>query len=378
MSSNHEYVCDSPDLGFIPATVRSIYDRDPEAPEDRNPSINVYGAGSLGTSCIEILKQLDIWDHACCSSIDTGSWEKRNFNNTLHQQPGTERNVGDAKAIQTHCIMTEQETYALQQRLQITRPIIYILATDNLLTRAKLYKEIRDNIYLYRGIKGADNTDLMERILIIDLRSSQDLIRTIITQPLLIDRLPDADVDTWAAFSEIYYPPITKDVNNNWTWDGDIDHDARTAEGGCQERGSLMHTLTAVTSAIQIIFRSWQHKSLPTFGVYDQMPWTNNSQKMELRVEDQTPQPLTNFVDTYPSKEHLTNLIRSNSFLADHWNLKFPYVKVETIPPWTTALNTIGNTLLYTNDDSNTTFFNPQTGEALEAAQPDEEANTTS
>lgn len=237
---------DSPDLGFISAQTRQAL------------NFLVIGRGSLGESFIEtVVRQAEIG--ALRNSYDPDTWSTRNCQNTIGLSPNAE---GWRKA--------------RHDRLDPNDPpdtdssTVFVLATDNLESRSQAYNHWIDT----------------PSPLLLDMRSSKDLIRVI--SHSAVDYEPESHEMVQWLYPE--GPQLEK---------AELEND----EGSCSMRGSMMHTLSAVGIASQHLFRWFQEKH-KGFLMQDYAPWTGNSSCIHTGYNEINNEDLIDFSDTYNESIH--------------------------------------------------------------------------
>ena len=232
---------DSPDLGFISAQTREAL------------NFLVVGRGSLGESFIEtIVRQAEMGVVRRCYDPDT--WSVRNCQNTIGLSPSL---AGQRKA---HYDSLEPGAPPPSDS-----STVFILATDNLESRTHAYNH---------WLESASP-------LLIDMRSSKDLIRVI-------------------SHSSCEYEPDSHEMLH-WLYPegAQLEQAEReNDEGSCSMRGSMMHTLTAVSLASQHLFR-WLQNKHKGFCMQDYAPWTGHSSCIHEGYNEVNEEDLIDFSNTY-------------------------------------------------------------------------------
>lgn len=232
---------DSPDLGFISAQTREAL------------NFIIVGRGSLGESFFQtVIRQAEI---GCLrTAYDPDTWSVRNCQNTIGLSPGLD---GARKA---HYDSLEQGDEPIGDS-----HTVFVLATDNLESRTQAYNHWLDS----------------PSPLLLDMRSSKDLIRVI-------------------SHSHLDYEPESQEMLQ-WLYPegAQLEQAEReNDEGSCSMRGSMMHTLSAVSMASQHLFRWFQNRH-KGFLMQDYAPWTGNSSCIHTGYNEIDNEDLIDFSDTY-------------------------------------------------------------------------------
>ena len=220
----------SPDLGFLDSLKRL---------ETR---FCLVGRGSLGESFANLVHQAELG--SITEDFDPDTWEPRNQSNTIGLHPNA---FGQNKAI--------NHAHKLENPDQISGHCnVIVLATDNLKSRS--------DVFHWWNSDGLNQDSML-----IDMRSSAGLVRVITHS--MAHEIGDQDPEKWEAYLKLkgWLYPQGNDL---------IEAEIENQEGSCNMRGSMMHTTTAVSIALQHLFR-WHQGMLPYFIMQDQAPYTGSS-----------------------------------------------------------------------------------------------------
>ena len=232
---------DSPDLGFISAQTREAL------------NFIVVGRGSLGESFIQtVIRQADIG--SIRRAYDPDTWSLRNCQNTIGLSPGLS---GQRKA--------DYDSLDHGNGPHTDSHTVFVLATDNLGSRTQAYKRWLDS----------------PSPLLLDMRSSKNLIRVI------SHSAKDYAQESQEMLQWLY--PEGEQLEQA---------ERENDEGPCSMRGSMMHTLSAVSIASQHLFR-WLQNRHKGFLVQDYAPWIGNSYSIHTGYNEVNTQELIDFSNTY-------------------------------------------------------------------------------
>ena len=232
---------DSPDLGFISAQTREAL------------NFIVVGRGSLGESFIQtVVQQADIG--ILRRSYDPDTWSVRNCQNTIGLSPNL---AGQRKATSPSLFYGGTPPCDSNS--------VFVLATDNLESRAEAYNHWVNSPSPF----------------LLDMRSSKDLIRVISHSSI------DYEADSSELVRWLY--PRGEEL---------AQAERENDEGSCSMRGSMMHTLTAVSLASQHLFR-WLQDRHKGFLMQDYAPWTGDSSCLHNGRNQVNTEDLIDFSNTY-------------------------------------------------------------------------------
>ena len=236
---------DSPDLGFISAQTREAL------------KYIIIGRGSLGESFFEtVVRQAELG--TLVDSYDPDHWTVRNCQNTI----GLTWSAAEYGSKKGHKDYLSTDP---GQEPKVDENTVFIVATDNLASRSQAFDY---------WVESASP-------LLIDMRSSKDLIRVI-------------------SHSSCEYEPDSHEMLR-WLYPegAQLEQAEReNDEGSCSMRGSMMHTLTAVSLASQHLFR-WLQDKHKGFCMQDYAPWTGHSSCIHEGYNEVNEEDLIDFSDTY-------------------------------------------------------------------------------
>jgi len=245
--SHYTYSFSAPDLGFVPAQARLS--------ATQQTRFFIFGQGSLGKSMRTALMQAGF---TVTRGYDNDQWERRNLVNTLGL---TVDRVGRNKGFNVNLLNTSLGSAQFLRHINATAPSqpVFILSTDNIATRSAIMSLARQ--------KGA---------LVIDMRSSPELTRTICINTRQLDNCLEQDPAAHERFLYLY-PPVVRNEEENRFELLEPEQENTGQEGGCMMRGSIMHTLTCISRAMQFVFRQFQPNYNQTFEIIEDHPWTGVS-----------------------------------------------------------------------------------------------------